>query len=62
MSGGATAAADRQLNHDKTYEATIRLGVRTDTGDITGTVLETAPVAVSELAFAVLLPQFTGAQ
>ena len=24
--GKATAAADRQLNHDKTYEATIRLG------------------------------------
>ena len=35
--GKATAAADRQLNHDKTYEATIRLGLRTDTGDITGT-------------------------
>ena len=31
--GRATAAADRQLNHDKTYEATIRLGVRTDTGE-----------------------------
>ena len=30
--GKATAAADRQLNHDKTYEATIRLGLRTDTG------------------------------
>ena len=41
--GKATAAADRQLNHDKTYEATIRLGLRTDTGDITGTALETAP-------------------
>ena len=26
--GKATAAADRQLNHDKTYEATIRLGLR----------------------------------
>ena len=42
--GKATAAADRQLNHDKTYEATLRLGLRTDTGDITGTALETAPV------------------
>ena len=30
--GRATAAADRQLNHDKTYEATLRLGLRTDTG------------------------------
>ena len=44
--GKATAAADRQLNHDKTYEATIRLGLRTDTGDITGTALETAPVLI----------------
>ena len=39
--GKATAAADRQLNHDKTYEATIRLGLRTDTGDITGNGAET---------------------
>ena len=46
--GRATAAADRQLNHDKTYEATIRLGLRTDTGDVTGTALETAPVTVGE--------------
>ena len=46
--GKATAAADRQLNHDKTYEATIRLGLRTDTGDITGTALETAPVTAGE--------------
>ena len=30
--GNATAAADRQPDHDKTYEATIRLGLRTDTG------------------------------
>ena len=34
--GNATAAADRQPDHDKTYEATIRLGLRTDTGDVTG--------------------------
>ena len=46
--GKATSAADRQLDHDKTYEATIRLGLRTDTGDVTGTTLETAPVTVEE--------------
>ena len=44
--GKATSAADRQLDHDKTYEATLRLGLRTDTGDVTGTTLETAPVTV----------------
>ena len=46
--GKATSAADRQLDHDKTYEATLRLGLRTDTGDVTGTTLETAPVTVGE--------------
>ena len=46
--GNATAAADRQPDHDKTYEATIRLGLRTDTGDVTGTALETTPVTVGE--------------
>lgn len=60
--GRATAAADRQLNHDKTYEATIRLGVRTDTGDITGTVLETAPVTVGQQELLEVLPRFTGVQ
>ena len=60
--GKATAAADRQLNHDKTYEATIRLGLRTDTGDITGTVLETAPVTAGERELQAVLPQFVGKQ
>lgn len=60
--GGATAAADRQLNHDKTYEATLRLGIRTDTGDITGTVLERAPVTVGERELQNVLPRFLGPQ
>ena len=58
--GRATAAADRQPDHDKTYEATIRLGLATDTGDITGTVLETAPVTAGESELLAVLPQFTG--
>ena len=62
FAGRATAAADRQLNHDKTYEATIRLGVRTDTGDITGTVLESAPVTVEQQELLEVLPRFTGVQ
>lgn len=62
--GRATAAADRQLNHDKTYEATLRLGVQTDTGDITGTVLQTAPLPPTLDAATVqaVLPRFVGAQ
>ena len=60
--GRATAAADRQLDHDKTYEATLRLGLRTDTGDITGTPLETAPVTAGEGDLRAVLPQFVGPQ
>ena len=60
--GKATSAADRQLDHDKTYEATLRLGLRTDTGDVTGTVLETAPVTAGEKELLEVLPQFVGAQ
>lgn len=62
--GSATAAADRQLNHDKTYEATLRLGIATDTGDVTGTVLQEAPVpeTMGEGALRAVLPQFAGAQ
>ena len=60
--GNATAAADRQPDHDKTYEATIRLGLRTDTGDVTGTALETAPVTVDEAELKAVLPQFMGRQ
>ena len=42
--GGASKAVDLQLNHNKSYRAVLKLGARTDTGDVTGTVLETAPV------------------
>ena len=41
--GGASKAVDLQLDHTKTYQAVLRLGSRTDTGDITGTVLESRP-------------------
>lgn len=58
--GKATSAADRQLDHDKTYEATLRLGIRTDTGDVTGTVLESAPVTVGEEDLRAVLPRFVG--
>ena len=58
--GKATSAADRQLDHDKTYEATLRLGLRTDTGDVTGETLETAPVTVGAQELCAVLPQFRG--
>ena len=60
--GGASKAVDLQLDHDKAYRAVLRLGQRTDTGDITGTVLETAPVTAGEKELLVVLPQFIGPQ
>ena len=60
--GGASKAVDLQLDHTKAYRATLRLGVRTDTGDVTGTVLETAPVTAGEKELLEVLPQFVGAQ
>ena len=60
--GGASKAVDLQLNHDKTYRATLRLGSRTDTGDITGTVLETRPVTAGEAELKAILPRFVGPQ
>ncbi len=64
FAGSATAAADRQPEHDKTYEGVIRLGLRTDTGDVTGTALETAalPPAFGPGDFCRVLPRFLGAQ
>lgn len=60
--GGASKAVDLQANHDKTYRATLKLGVRTDTGDITGTVLETAPITAGEAELLAVLPSFIGTQ
>lgn len=39
--GSACAAQDYIMEHDKVYIAGIRFGILTDTGDVTGTVLET---------------------
>ncbi len=40
--GNACSAQDEIMEHDKIYVAGIRLGVLTDTGDITGTVIKTS--------------------
>ena len=60
--GGASKAVDLQLDHTKAYRAVLKLGARTDTGDVTGTVLETAPVTAGEKELLKVLPQFVGAQ
>ncbi len=60
--GGASKAVDLQLDHNKTYRATLRLGERTDTGDITGRVLETRAPRSGEAELRAALPRFVGVQ
>ncbi len=58
--GEATKFSADLLDADKTYEAVIRLGVTTDSGDAEGAVIATAAVNVSESDVSRVLPQFTG--
>jgi tRNA pseudouridine55 synthase len=58
--GEATKFSADLLEADKTYEATLRLGVTTTTADAEGEVLETRPVEVDEAALRAVLPRFTG--
>ncbi len=44
--GEATKFSQSLLDADKAYEATIRLGIETDSGDAEGCIVATAPVAV----------------
>ena len=58
--GRATRGVEFFEHAEKTYEATLRLGLATDTEDITGTVLEERPVTVTEAEFLAILDQFRG--
>ena len=58
--GRATRGVEFFEHAEKTYETTLRLGITTDTEDITGTVLEKADVAVSRESFLGVLEQFRG--
>lgn len=59
--GAATKFGQLQLEADKTYEATIRLGVKTATGDAEGEVIETRDVpAVDAAQLAGIEERFTG--
>ena len=58
--GRATRGVEFFEHAEKIYEATLRLGVTTDTEDITGTVLEEREVCVSEQEFLDVLSQFRG--
>jgi len=58
--GEATKFSADLLDADKTYEATLRLGVTTDSGDAEGQVTATSPVAVDDGDIARVLPCFLG--
>ena len=58
--GRATRGVEFFERAEKTYEAVLRLGISTDTEDITGTVLEEKEVSVTESAFLSVLDGFRG--
>ena len=58
--GRATKAADMLTASDKQYLAEVTLGSRTDTMDASGTVLETAPVAVTKRQIEEAVQSFLG--
>lgn len=59
--GEATKYAQDLLLADKTYLATVRLGVTTATGDLEGRVLAVEPVACDDGRIAAVLARFRGA-
>ena len=58
--GRATRGVEFFEHAEKTYEATLRLGLHTDTEDTSGTVLEEKEVHISEAEFLSILPKFRG--
>ena len=58
--GRATRGVEFFEHAEKTYEATLRLGLTTDTEDTSGTVLSEQEVHISEVDFLGVLPQFRG--
>jgi tRNA pseudouridine55 synthase len=58
--GRATRGVEFFEHAEKAYETTLRLGLTTDTEDVTGTVLEQRQVEVTEEAFLQILDRFRG--
>ncbi len=58
--GAATKFSQLQLDADKTYAATLRLGQKTSTGDAEGEVIATRAVTVTAADLARVKAQFTG--
>ena len=58
--GRATRGVEFFEHAEKIYEATLRLGISTDTEDITGTILKECDVNLEEEALLKVLPRFRG--
>ena len=58
--GEATKFAQDLLEADKTYETVVHLGLRSDTGDTEGVILETLPVDVTPAQIESVLEKFRG--
>jgi tRNA pseudouridine55 synthase len=58
--GAATKFSQIQLDADKTYEAILRLGLKTSTADAEGSVIEERQVNVNEEDLTRVVRQFTG--
>ena len=58
--GRATRGVEFFEHAEKTYEAVIRFGITTDTEDISGTVLTSQKVYLTEEEFLAVLPRFRG--
>ncbi len=58
--GEATKFSQDLLEADKTYEATVHLGIRTNTGDTEGEAIETLPVDVTIEQIEAALARFRG--
>ena len=58
--GRATRGVEFFEHAEKTYETVLRLGLHTDTEDITGTVLEEKEVNLTETQFLSVLKNFRG--
>ena len=58
--GRATRAVEFAQNREKEYIAGLKLGIVTDTQDITGSIIKSSKEAVTEAELRAVLPEFIG--
>ena len=62
LSGRYTKYLPYCVHGPKTYQAEMKMGIKTDTGDIWGNTIDTEDKVMSHEAFVNVLPSFKGAQ